>query len=82
MKEQNFQEAIEKLISDGNYSNSIVANPDKLAKDFGLNGTQILALKPSDTPGITNGGIRATSICCCCTCTLAQYPEEKEEVVS
>jgi hypothetical protein len=81
MKEQNLQKAIERLISDENYSKTLVSNPDSLTKDFGLSGKQITALRPSDTPGMNNGTIRSTSYCCCCTCNFVPHPEEMEEVV-
>jgi hypothetical protein len=81
MKEHSFQKAIERLISDENYSKTLVANPGSLEKDFGLTGKQILALKPTDTPGMQDGTVRPTSFCCC-TCAFVEIPEESEEVIA
>jgi len=82
MKEQGFQKAIERLISDENYSKSLIANPDNLKNDFGLSGKQILALRPTDKMIMTNSAIRAVSLCSCCTCALAKSPVESGEVIA
>ena len=82
MIEGNFQKAIERLISDGTYSKSLVADPDRLARDFSLDDKQILALKSSDTLGRHNGVARAPGFSCCCITPPEESEKPKELAMS
>ena len=63
---KNLQKAIEKVSNDQEYCETIVVDPERLQRDFGLNEEDMEIFKDGGVPGMQDGTIRPVAICCTC----------------
>ena len=66
MSHKNLQEAIEKISNDSEYCETVVVDPERLQRDFGLNEEEMEILEGGGFPGMKDGTIRPVAICCTC----------------
>ena len=63
---KNLQKAIEKVSNDSEYCDTIVVDPERLRRDFGLNEEDMEIFKNGGVPGMRDETIRPVAICCTC----------------